>query len=192
MSEGYGALYDIFGEEIERQFGFLAEHHGFGRWRFRDNAQHGITAWAKNDTTAVEIEYDPMDESLEVYVIKLRNGRKPPMDEAWGTRWALLWELAKQEGKADAIIGTLSKRSEVAMTAALARYAKALADFRDVLDGDFDRFDALDRTEMTEEQRFGVTGYDPKYPQTMHDPGPYRDSVKRWLRRTFGGNKTHG
>ena len=85
MSEGYGALYDIFGEEIERRSVPSREHHGFGRWRFRDNAQHGITAWAKNDTTPVEIEYEPMDESLEVYVIKLRNGRKPPMDKAWKT-----------------------------------------------------------------------------------------------------------
>jgi len=55
-----------------------------------------------------------MDESLEEYVIKLRNGRKPPVDEAWETHWALLWTLAKQEGEADSIIGTLPERSEAA------------------------------------------------------------------------------
>ena len=35
-----------------------------------------------------------------------------------------------------------------------------------------------------------MTGYEPRYPQTMHDPAPYRVSLKRWLRRTLGANKT--
>jgi hypothetical protein len=136
----------------------------------------------RNETTAVDVEYEPADESLEVYVVKLRNGRKPSMDEAWDRHWALVSQLAEQYGGGAPLIASLPERSEAAMDSALAGYAETLARFRDVLDGDFGRFDALERREITETDRFDVNGYDPGYPETAYDPGPYRDSLKRWLR----------
>ena len=69
-------VYGWFREQVANSFGFLVNEFGCGA-KTQDEGGHGIFTRFSNRTTAVEVSYEPTDDVVEVFIIKLVNGSTP-------------------------------------------------------------------------------------------------------------------
>ena len=69
-------VYGWFREQVANSFGFLVNEFGCGA-KTQDEGGHGIFTRFSNRTTAVEVSYEPTDDVVEVFIIKLVNCSTP-------------------------------------------------------------------------------------------------------------------
>jgi hypothetical protein len=147
-----------FRDGVDRCFAFLEAAYGFRRTSTRDEGQDGIFVRYRNETTAVEISYEPTVDEIQVFLIKLELGRVPSYMESWQRNWVPLFRYLDH---VDASGAEGSERvrwgDREGLRNVLAQHAQALREHgRKVLSGDFSVFDTAKAPELTEEQLYDV------------------------------------
>src|SRR5918994_574369 len=161
MEEREATLDEVFGwfrEDVAECFAFLEADYGLRRTSTRDEGRDGIFIRFRNETTAVEVAYEPADDAIEVFLIKVEGGRVPSYAQSWQRNWVPLFRYLDHagaegaEGPKSAVWGDRAGLREV-----LAQHAQALREHGgDVLSGDFSVFDEAKAPELSEEQLYDV------------------------------------
>ena len=101
MAEREAELDEVYGwfrEQVASSFGFLVDEFGCGA-KTQDEGGDGIFTRFSNRTTAVEVSYDPTDDVVEVFIIKLVNGSTPAYLDSWQWNWVPLSRYLVQIGR---------------------------------------------------------------------------------------------
>jgi hypothetical protein len=64
-------------------FGFLEAEYGCRQASTRDEGREGIFVRYRNATPAVEVGYEPTEEEIAVFLVKLEASRVPSYLDAW-------------------------------------------------------------------------------------------------------------
>lgn len=161
MEEREATLDEVYGwfrEDVAASFAFLETDYDFRHSSTRDEGRDGIFTRFRNDTTAVEVAYEPADDTIEVFLIKIERERVPSYESSWQTNWVPLFRyldfvgVSAAEGSKQVAWGDRDS-----LRRSLAQLAEALREHgSDVLTGDFAVFDEAKAPELTEEQRYDV------------------------------------
>jgi hypothetical protein len=179
-----------FREDVDACFRFLGAEYGFRRTSTRDEGRDGIFVRYRNETTAVEVGYEPTTDEIEVLLIKPEGGRVPSYMDAWQRNWVPLFRYLDHVGASGAE-GRNSVRwgDREGLHRVLAQHAEALrAHGEKVLSGDFSVFDQAEAPELTDEQLYDVG--DPSDPWAGEkEPGEARSfpvQLGAWVARRLG------
>jgi hypothetical protein len=161
MEEREATLEEVhawFREDVAACFAFLETDYGFRRTSTRDEGQDGIFTRFRNDTTAVEISYEPTEDAIEVFLIKAEDSRVPSYSEAWHRNWVPLFRYLDFGGASGAEgTETVAWSDRESLRHVLAQHADALREHGDdVLSGDFSAFDEAQAEDLSEEQLYDV------------------------------------
>jgi hypothetical protein len=190
MEEREATLDEVFGwfrEDVAECFAFLETDYAFRRTSTRDDGRDGIFIRFRNETTAVEVAYEPADDAIEVFLIKVEGGRVPSYAQAWQRNWVPLFryldhaEATGAEGPKSVVWGEREGLRQV-----LAQHAEALREHGgDVLSGDFSVFDEAKAPELSEEQLYDVG--EPSDPwvgeEEMREARSFPVQLGAWLAR---------
>jgi hypothetical protein len=150
--------YAWFRDDVTECFAFLEDEYGFRRTSTRDEGRDGIFIRFRSETTAVEVSYEPADDAVEVFLIKVERGRVPSYAQAWQRNWVPLFRYLDHAGAR----GAEGPKSVVwgdreGLRRVLAQHAEALRNHgKDVLSGDFSVFDEAKAPALSEEQLYAV------------------------------------
>jgi hypothetical protein len=158
MAEREAELDEVYGwfrEQVASSFGFLVDEFGCGA-KTQDEGGDGIFTRFSNRTTAVEVSYEPTDDVVEVFIIKLVNGSTPAYLDSWQWNWVPLSRYLVQIGRS----GTEEPNrvpwgDRRALQTALQRQARALRQHAEApLRGDFSVFDEAKAPQLREDQLY--------------------------------------
>jgi hypothetical protein len=90
--------YAWFREDVAACFAFLEDEYGFRRTSTRDEGRDGFFIRFRSETTAVEVSYEPADDAVEVFLIKVERGRVPSYAQAWRRNWVPLFRYLDHAG----------------------------------------------------------------------------------------------
>jgi hypothetical protein len=161
MAEHEAALDEVyawFRDDVAACFGFLEDEYGFRRTSTRDEGRDGIFIRFRSETMAIEVSYEPADDAVEVFLIKVEHGMVPSYAEAWQRNWVPLFRYLDHAGARDAE----GPKSVVwgdrgALRRVIAQHAEALRNQgKDVLSGDFSVFDEAKAPALSENQLYEV------------------------------------
>lgn len=193
MAEREATLDEVYGwfrDEVADSFAFLVDDYGFRRTSTRDEGRDGIFTRFRNDTTAVEIGYEPTDEEVEVFLVKLERGRVPAYVDSWQRNWVPLFRYLDQVGGGDTEgPDTVPWGDRNAMREALSRRAEALREHGAApLSGDFDVFDEARPPPISEDQLYDVG--EPSDPwvgeEEMREARSFPVQLGAWVARRLG------
>jgi hypothetical protein len=189
--------YAWFREDVAACFAFLEDEYGFRRTSTRDEGRDGIFIRFRSETTAVEVAYEPVDDAVEVFLIKVERGRVPSYAQAWQRNWVPLFRYLDHVGAR----GAEGPKSVVwgdreGLGRALEHHAEALRNHgNDVLSGDFSVFDEAKAPALSEEQIYEVD--ESSDPWVGDDERREARRFRVWLgakvaRRLWRGEQTEG
>jgi hypothetical protein len=182
-------VYRWFRACAEKSFAFLESECGCSR-RTRDEGPDGIFMRFQNETTGVEVGYEPMDEVVEVFLIKLENGRAPPYLDSWQRNWVPLSRYLDRVGAiGPEVPGTVRWGDRVAMGDVLGRWAQALHEHgQTVLRGDFSIFDDAPAPDLsdTETYEIGTPGDASVGADESRRPRSFPVQLAAWVARRLG------
>jgi hypothetical protein len=150
--------YAWFRDDVAACFAFLRDEYGFRRTSTRDEGRDGFFIRFRSETTAVEVSYEPADDAVEVFLIKVERGTVPSYAQAWQRNWVPLFRYLDQAGAPGAegpkwvVWGDREGLHRV-----LAEHAEALRTHgKDVLSGDLSVFDEAKAPVLSDEQLYAV------------------------------------
>src|SRR5918994_3612227 len=130
MEESEATLEEVhawFREDVGACFAFLESDYDFRHTSTRDEGRDGIFTCFRSDGTAVDVSYEPADDTIEVFLIKVERGRVPSYERSWQTNWVPLFRYLDHVGASGA---EGSKRVEwgdrESLRRSLAQHARAL------------------------------------------------------------------
>jgi hypothetical protein len=183
-------VYGWFREEIATYFGFLEDEYGCRRTSTRDEGPDGIFTRFRNASTAVEIAYEPMDDAIEVFLVKLEGGRVPGYADAWQRNWVPLHRYLDQIGESGAEgPNAIPWGDREALGRVLDRHARALREHGVAcLLGDFSIFDQAKPPPIREDQFYDVgTPSDPWVTEEeLRQARSLPVQVAAWVARRLG------
>lgn len=147
-----------FRDDVAAWFAFLGDEYGFRPTSTRDEGRDRIFIRFRSETTAIEVAYEPADDAVEVFLIKVERGRVASYAQAWQRNWVPLFRYLDHVGAR----GAEGPKSVVwgdreGLRRVLAQHAEALRNHgNDVLSGDFSVFDAAKAPALSEEQLYEV------------------------------------
>ncbi len=145
MSDLYAYdLYGPFKEECRSIFRFLENEYGCSIVGMHED-EHSVAVTYANLTTGVKVGFEPRENFISVYLIRLVDGQVPEYIEA-PSRWFYLDQVIRLRSPSSII--TQKEPGEWIglndMRGILTRYAEALQEYADdVLHGDFSIFAVL-------------------------------------------------
>jgi hypothetical protein len=130
-----------FAVEAKYAFRFLHDQLGFDGPSI-DYPPFAVWVTFKSSATGVQATFDTLDRVVEVFIVRLVDGHLPPYDETESTHYIGVASLASVAGGAlpadDLKLRSLSGEE---FRRVLDRSARVVKEFRDILRGDFRRFD---------------------------------------------------
>jgi hypothetical protein len=183
-------VYGWFRDDVATSFAFLVDDYGFRRTSTRDEGRDGIFTRFRNDTTAVEVAYEPTDEGIEIFLIKLEGGKVPAYADSWQRNWVPLFRYLDHVGASDTE-GPNAVRwgDRDALREALRRHAEALREHGEApLTGDFDAFDDARPPPISEDQLYDVG--EPSDPwvgeEELREARSFPVQLGAWVARRLG------